>query len=141
MAELQTKLTGKSVAAFVNTIPPERRADSKRILTMMKRVTGKKAEMWGPAIVGFGRYHYRSASGREGDWMLTAFSPRKQSLTVYFMSGFKALEPLLKKLGKFKRSGGGCLYIKKLDDIDPKVLEKMIKTSVQLLLKKQRAAQ
>ena len=87
------------------------------MLEMMQELTGEKPEMWGPSIVGFGSYHYKYASGREGDWFLTGFSPRKQSLTLYIMSGFSRYEELMEKLGKYK-TGKSCLYIKKLEDVD-----------------------
>jgi hypothetical protein len=85
--------------------------------------------MWGSSIVGFGSYHYKGKSGREGDWMLTGFSPRKQNLTLYLMGGFEGHDALLKKLGKFT-TGAGCLYIKKLDDVDKKVLKELVQASV-----------
>jgi hypothetical protein len=99
----------------------------------MKQVTKEEPKMWGASIVGFGSYHYKGASGREGDWMLTGFSPRKQNLTLYLMHGFNVHKDLLKKLGKYKTSLspiGGCLYIKKLDDVDKKVLKELVAESV-----------
>ena len=130
MAELKTKKTNASVSAFLNSIEDEqKRKDSKTIAKVMKEITGKKPEMWGKSIVGFGRYRYKYASGQEGDWFLTGFSPRKQALTLYIMSGFSNEEPLLKKLGKFK-TGKACLYVKRLDDIDMKTLRQLIKRSV-----------
>jgi hypothetical protein len=96
---------------------------------MMKQVTKEEPKMWGSSIVGFGSYHYKGKSGREGDWMLTGLSPRKQNLTLYLMGGFEAHAALLKKLGKFT-TGAGCLYIKKLGDVDGKVLEELIQASV-----------
>ena len=86
--------------------------------------------MWGSSIVGFGSYHYKGASGREGDWMETGFSPRKENLTLYITGGFDLLQDLLKKLGKHKTSAGGCLYIKKLDDVDKEVLKELVAESV-----------
>jgi len=86
--------------------------------------------MWGASIVGFGSYHYIGKSGREGDWMLTGFSPRKQNLTLYLMGGFDSEKKLLEKLGKHKTSAGSCLYIKKLDDVDKKVLKELVTASV-----------
>ena len=130
MAELKTRRTAASPAAFVTRIPDERkRRDAKALLALMKRVTGSRPEMWGSSIVGFGRYHYKYESGWEGDWFLTGFSPRKQSLTVYLMSGFKPYSDLLAQLGKHK-TGAGCLYVKSLDDVDLGILAKLIRRSV-----------
>ena len=130
MAELKTKPTQTSVEQFLRSVPEERkRADSFTILELMKKVTKDESIMWGDSIVGFGSYHYKYASGREADWFLTGFSPRKQSLTLYIMSGFDEYEPLLDKLGKYK-TGKSCLYIKKLEDVDLNVLEELIEKSV-----------
>ena len=130
MAELKTRKNNASVAAFLNAIDDkQKRADAKRVSAMMREATGSRAKMWGTSIVGFGSYHYKYASGREGDWMLVGFSPRKQNLTLYIMPGFKTFESLMAKLGKFK-TGKSCLYIKKLDDIDEGVLKKLIAGSV-----------
>lgn len=95
----------------------------------MEEITGEPAKMWGDSIVGFGSYHYKYASGQEGDWMLTAFSPRKQNLTLYIMPGFERYENLMKQLGKYK-TGKSCLYIKKLEDVDLEVLKELIDLSV-----------
>ena len=131
MAELKTQKTRASVAKFLASIEDQkRRKDSRAVLKMMKEITGDKPEMWGPAIIGFGSYHYTYASGREGDWFLTGFSPRKQALTLYIMSGFSKYDALLKKLGKFK-TGKACLYIKKLEDIHLPTLEELIRRSVE----------
>jgi hypothetical protein len=131
VADLKTKPTGVSVKKFLDGIEDERkRKDSRAIVKMMEKITGKKPKMWGPSIVGFGSYHYEYASGREGDWPLTGFSPRKQALTLYIMSGFKQYDALLKKLGKFK-TGKACLYVKKLEDVDQSVLTELIRRSVQ----------
>ncbi len=131
MAELKTKPNKASVAQFLNSIEdPQRRKDSKTVAAMMKRITGARPKMWGPSIVGFGSYHYRYASGREGDWMLTGFSPRKQALTLYIMSGFAGSAALMNKLGKYK-TGKACLYIKKLDDVHLPTLERLIRQSVE----------
>jgi len=131
MAELKTQKTRASVAKFLASIEDEkRRKDSRAVLKMMKEITGDKPEMWGPAIIGFGSYHYTYASGREGDWFLTGFSPRKQALTLYIMSGFSKYDALLKKLGKFK-TGKACLYIKKLEDVHLPTLEELIRRSVE----------
>jgi len=100
----------------------------------MRKATGKRAKMWGPSIVGYGTYHYKYASGREGDFMIAGFSPRKQSLTVYILAGFGRFESLMSKLGKYK-TGKSCLYIKHLSDVDEKVLEKLIAGSVKYMRK------
>ena len=131
MAELKTKLNDASVEAFLDGIADERkRQDSYTILTMMQEVTGAKAKMWGDSIVGFGSYHYKYASGREADWMLVGFSPRKQNLTLYIMSGFEQYGDLLGRLGKHS-TGKGCLYIKKLQDIDLATLRELVRLSVE----------
>jgi len=96
----------------------------------MKEVTGKEPEMWGDSIIGFGSYHYKYASGREGDWFVTGFSPRKQNLTLYIMGGFDNYDVLLGKLGKHK-TGKSCLYINKLDDVDMDVLKTLVRASVE----------
>lgn len=136
MAELKTKKTSASVATFLTSIgDKQRRLDAKKIAAMMRKATGSRAKMWGTSIVGFGGYHYKYASGREGDWMLTGFSPRKQNLTLYIMSGFKEFDALMGKLGKHK-TGKSCLYIRKLDDIDLQVLESLINRSIKYMRKK-----
>ncbi|MFQ5702225.1 MAG: DUF1801 domain-containing protein [Acidobacteriota bacterium] len=130
MAELKTKKTNASVRRFLESIPDERRRnDSLAVLAMMEKITGERPKLWGPDIIGFGSYHYTYASGREGDWFLTGFSPRKQALTLYIMSGFARHDALLEKLGKFK-TGKACLYIKKLEDIHRPTLRELIKRSV-----------
>jgi hypothetical protein len=100
----------------------------------MKQVTGEEARMWGDSIVGFGSYHYKYASGREGDWFLTGFSPRKQAITLYIMAGFEQYDGLLNKLGKYT-TGKACLYIKKLEDIDTNTLVELVKQSVAHMVK------
>lgn len=131
MAELKTAPTKASVAKFVAAVEDEaRRADCAVLMEMMERVTGATPVMWGPSIVGFGSYHYRYASGREGDWMLAGFSPRKRDLTVYVMAGFQGKEKLLARLGRHKTSAGGCLYLKRLADVDLAVLEELVRDSV-----------
>jgi hypothetical protein len=127
MAELKTKKTNASVKAFLNTVPGEtKRADSFKLLEIFEEVTGEKATMWGPAIVGFGEYHYKSErSTQEGDWPRTGFSPRKQSLTLYVTLGDDKAQALLSKLGKHTTSKA-CLYINKLSDVDEKVLRKIV---------------
>lgn len=130
MAKNKTEPTAASVTAFVDSIgDPRRRADARKVASMMRRVTGKRARMWGSSIVGYGTYHYKYESGREGDFMLTGYSPRKQALTVYILAGFDRFDPLMKKLGKYK-TGKSCLYIKTLSDVDEKVLEQLIDASV-----------
>lgn len=130
MAELKTKLNDKSVLKFINSLQDEKkRTDSLAILDMMKEITKEEPKMWGDSIIGFGTYHYKYASGREGDWFLTGFSPRKQNFSLYIMSGFREYGELLKKLGKHKTSKA-CLYIKSLDDIDTKTLKELITKSV-----------
>lgn len=128
MAELKTKVTDARAEDFINSVENERRRqDGFELLNMYKRVTGLEPKMWGPSIVGFGVYHYKSErSSQEGDWPLAAFSPRKQNLTLYVYP--KNFPELLKDLGKHTTSVG-CLYITKLDDVDPKVLETLIAAS------------
>lgn len=135
MAELKTKRNKGDVKAFLNGVPDEkRRNDSFTVLELMKQVTGANPEMWGENIIGFGSYSYKYESGREGDWFLTGFSPRKQNLTLYIMSGFKEYDQLLRKLGKHT-TGKSCLYIKKMDDVNREVLEELIKKSVEHMTK------
>ena len=130
MAELKTKQTKASVEKFLNSVKDEKkREDSFKILELMKKITKEEPKMWGPSIIGFGNYHYKYASGREGDWFLTGFSPRKQNLTLYIMSYLEKHKDLLKKLGKHK-TGKGCLYINKLVDVDMNVLKELITASV-----------
>ena len=126
MAELKTKPTRADVGKFIDSIADAgKRRDSRALLAMMQEITGAKPRMWGASIVGFGTYHYRYASGREGDWFVTGFSPRKQALTVYLMCDVSTQQPLLDKLGKYK-IGKSCLYIKELADIDEAVLRQLI---------------
>ena len=128
--ELKTKVNAASVEHFLNSVTDEqKREDCFEILRLMKQVTKEAPKMWGSSIVGFGSYRYKGASGREGDWLLTGFSPRKENLTLYIMGGFDLHKDLLKKLGKHKTSVG-CLYIKKLDDVDIKVLKELVAESV-----------
>ena len=133
MAENKTKPTQHSVELFLEGIEdPGRRSDCKTIAALMQDLTGAEPKMWGESIVGFGDYHYRYASGREGDWFLAGFSPRKQNLTIYIMGYLEYYTDILKNLGKHKH-GKGCLYIKRLDDIDMDVLKILIKTSIERL--------
>ena len=130
MAELKTKPNDGDVELFLNSVDNERkRQDSFKILELMKEVTGEEPKMWGASIVGFGSYHYKYDSGREGDWFVTGFSPRKQSLTLYIMSGFTEYDSLLGDLGKHK-TGKSCLYINKLDDVNLEILCELVQKSV-----------
>lgn len=126
MAELKTKVNTGSVKAFVESVEdPQRKKDAQVLSKLMRQRTRKQPKMWGDAIVGFGSFHYKYASGREGDWFIVGFSPRKQAMSLYLMAGFQRFEPLMKKLGKYK-TGKSCLYVKKLDDIDLDVLTELI---------------
>jgi hypothetical protein len=130
MAENKTKPTKVSVAGFIAAVSDEgRRADAKVLVALMQKVTGEKPAMWGPSIVGFGTHHYVYESGREGDMPIVAFSPRKPALVIYALSGGAGAEALLAKMGKFTM-GKGCIYIKKLADIDLKVLERLLAAAV-----------
>lgn len=125
MAENKTQPTKQSVAQFLNGIEDEqKRREAKAIDKLFRLVTGVKPTMWGPSIVGYGTYHYKYDSGREGDSMRLGFSPRKQNFSLYIMPGFKKYDALLAKLGKHK-TGVSCLYVKRLDDIDFNVLENL----------------
>jgi len=136
MAENKTKETSANVDKFLKSVADEnRRAECYKVLELMKKITKHEPKMWGPSIVGFGSYHYKYASGREGDFLLTGFSPRKQALTIYIMSGFKRYPELMKKLGKYK-TGSSCLYIRSLENIDMKVLTVLIKESVKYIKNK-----
>lgn len=133
--ELKTKQTNASVEDFLNSVEnKERREDGFRLLEMYKRITGEQPKMWGPAIIGFGDRKYKYPDGREMDWMLAAFSPRKQNLTLYVICDSPKQPELLTKLGKHSTSVS-CLYIKRLADVDVKVLERVIKDSVDYLRK------
>lgn len=130
MAENKTQPTGESVAAFLDTVEPERRrADALVLDALFRRVTGWQPRLWGPSIVGYGEYHYIYASGREGDYLATGFSPRKANLVVYIMPGYSDFGRLLDRLGKHKL-GKSCLYINKLADIDETVLEELIRAGL-----------
>lgn len=129
MSENKTRPTDASVMQFLNAVESERkREDSLILLEMMEEITGEEATMWGTSIVGFGSYHYKYESGREGDMPLIGFSPRKQNLTLYIMPGFDEYGELLEQLGKHK-TGKACLYINKTDDVDMEVLGKLVKHS------------
>ena len=126
MAEIKTKPTDASVDAFLDGVGhPMRRGDGKTLRAMMERVTGEPAMMWGPSIVGFGSYHYRYASGHEGDMCRVGFSPRKANLVLY-VGGFPDYEALLARLGKHK-SSKACLYLNRLADVDLAVLEEIVR--------------
>jgi len=135
MAELKTKPTGQSVQALLDAVPDERKRQAcLTIVELMKQATHSEPKMWGSSIIGFGSYHYRYESGREADWFLTGFSPRKQNITLYIMSGFSEYEALLSKLGKFK-TGKACLYINKIEDVDLPTLRKLVQRSVEHVAK------
>ena len=130
MSELKTRQNDGDVDAYLDSVEnPRRRDDALRVLTLMREITGEVPRMWGSSIVGFGSYHYTYASGREGDWPVVGFAPRKQNLVLYIMPGFAGYEALLARLGKH-RTGKSCLYVNKLDDIDPDVLEELVRESV-----------
>lgn len=130
MGELKTKPTNASVEKFLNQITDEeRREDCFKVAKMMEEITGCKPKMWGSSIVGFDTYHYKYASGQEGDWPIAAFSPRKQDLTLYILPGFQESKDLMDALGKH-RTGKSCLYIKRLSDIHVPTLKKLIRQSV-----------
>ena len=136
MAEAKTKPTTESVNEFIDRIPNEvLRKDCTTIMELMGTITGFKPKMWGTSIVGFGEYHYKYESGHEGDICLVGFSPRKENLSLYVLTGFKGQTGLLSKLGKHK-AGKGCLYIKKVTDIDLNVLKAVIEGSIDFLKKK-----
>jgi len=135
MAELKTKRTEASVEKFIDAIKDEKvRLDCWTIAGIMQKATKAKPKMWGPSIVGFGQYVYKYPDGREMDWMLIAFSPRKQNITLYIGSEFKGADELLSSLGKHSR-GKGCLYIKRLSDVHKPTLEKLVAASVRHRLK------
>ena len=130
MSEPKTKKNEASVEGFLQRVEnKKRREDSFVVLDLMKEVTSEEPAMWGTSIVGFGNYHYKYASGREGDWMKVGFSPRKQNMTLYIMDGFSSYESLLENLGKYK-TGKSCLYINKLEDVDQEVLKELVRQSV-----------
>jgi len=130
MAEVKTKRNDESVEDFLNEITDEKkRQDSFTVLELMKKATGQKPKMWGTNIVGFGSYNYKYESGREGEWFLAGFAPRKGNLTLYIMSGFSKYAELLAKLGKHK-AGNSCLHIKKIEDVNLDALREMIEKSV-----------
>jgi len=135
MAENKTQPTGASVDEFLDSVDDDRRReDARTLLELMGAATGEEPRMWGESIVGFGSYQYRYDSGREGDWFLAGFAPRKSNVVVYIMSGFPRHAELMKKLGKH-RTGSSCLYINKLDDVDLDVLRELVRRSVEHVAK------
>jgi hypothetical protein len=135
MAEIKTKQTTADVSKFINTFADteQKRADSFALLKLMQDFTGFEPKMWGPSIIGFGSYHYKSERSRqEGDWPLVGFSPRKAAISLYVYMGTKEQEQMLEGLGKFKM-GKGCIYVKKLADIDQEVLKKLMKETIGFL--------
>ncbi len=133
MAELKTKQNDASVEAFLESVEHKtRKADAYTVLEMMKEVTGEEPSMWGDSIIGFGNYHYVYDSGREGDWFLMGFSPRKTSLTLYMMNSYARFEEILSRLGKYK-TGKSCLYITNLKNVDLNVLRELMEASVRYL--------
>lgn len=135
MAEQKTKPTNASVAKFIKDIPDEiKRKDCETLLAIMRAETKVEPKMWGPSMIGFGSYHYKYASGHEGDCFIAGFSPRKDALTLHLMGGLHGHAELLKVLGKHK-TGKGCLYIKKLEDVHLPTLKKMIKAGIKSLEK------
>jgi hypothetical protein len=130
IAAIKTRKTGGDVQTFLKSVSDRKRKDDTlQVLALMKKLTGCEPAMWGPSIVGFGDFRYRYANGTENDWFLTGFSPRKQSLTLYIMTGFAKYEEILENLGKYK-TGKSCLYIKKVEDVDLAVLEQLISASI-----------
>lgn len=138
LAVLKTKENNASVEDFIKSVGgEEKQKDATALVSIMKKITGEKPKMWGASIIGFGNYIYESpATGRRGEWFMAGFSPRKQNLTIYCMLGFAGYQDLLKKLGKYKISGGSCLYINKLADIDINVLKELITASFKMMKEK-----
>jgi hypothetical protein len=131
MSDLKTKPSDASVAEHLTRIAdPLRRQDCETVIGLMRRVTGEEPKMWGTGMIGFGTYRYRYQTGREGDWPLAGFASRKDSLTLYIMAGVERFPALLQKLGKHK-TGKGCLYVKRLSDVDTQVLEELVRSSVE----------
>ncbi|HRE41738.1 MAG TPA: DUF1801 domain-containing protein [Ignavibacteria bacterium] len=129
MYEPKTKVTEVKPEDFLNAVEDEKkRKEAFEILAMFKKITGEKPKMWGPTMIGFGKYFYKYETGHSGECFITGFSPRKQAMTLYVLGNFKGKDELLSKLGKYK-NGKSCLYIKKLDDIDRGVLKKLIETA------------
>ena len=140
MAEIKTKQTNANVEDFINTFAntDQKRKDGFELLKLMQDFTGYEPKMWGPTMIGFGQYHYKSEKSRqEGDWPLVGFSPRKAAISLYVYSGCPGQEDLLKDLGKFKM-GKGCIYVNKLSDINLDILKKMMKSTIDFLQEKRR---
>jgi hypothetical protein len=138
MAELKTKQTDSDVIEFINTFADseQKKNDSFELIKLMKELTGSEPKMWGPSIIGFGSYHYKSERSRqEGDWPLIGFSPRKAAISLYVYTGLKEHEYLLKDLGKYKM-GKACIYVKKLSDINKDILKKLAKETIKFLQSK-----
>ncbi|MFN0275067.1 MAG: DUF1801 domain-containing protein [Chitinophagales bacterium] len=134
--ELKTKVSDASVEKFLQSVTDEeQRQDCLKLFALFKKITKHEPKLWGSSIIGFGTYHYKSKSGREGDWFPTGFAPRKENMTVYIIAGFEEQKQLLKKLGKFKL-GKGCLYFRKLSDIDEAVLKDLIKSGLEVMKKR-----
>ena len=130
MSDLKTQQNENDVFEFLESVAnQQRKEDAFKILSLMTEIVGEEPKMWGTSIIGYGNYHYKYASGREGDWFLTGFSPRKQNLSLYIMAGFDEYDDLMGKLGKYK-TGKSCLYINKLTDIDIDVLKELVTKSV-----------
>jgi hypothetical protein len=130
MAEIKTTVNDQDVSQFLNTVEDEQKLkDSLTIIELMREASGSEPKMWGSSIIGFGSYHYKGKSGREGEWMITGFSPRKANLTIYGIGGLEERDDLLTKLGKHT-TGKGCLYIKRLSDVDMPTLKKLIEEVV-----------
>lgn len=136
MAELKTKLNKASVEKFLDGVKDEKkREDCFKVLDLMKKITKEEPKMWGTSIIGFGSYHYKYESGHEGDMCIAGFSPRKQALTIYIVPDLLKYQNLMSKLGKYK-TGLSCLYIKKLEDVDTKVLKELISESFKYMKQK-----
>lgn len=139
MSDLKTKVTEASVKDYIDALKDEQqKKDCKELLKMMKSITKAKPKLWSHGAIGFGTYTYKGASGRTGEWYTTGFSPRKQNISIMLVSGFGHNKDLLEKLGKHK-TGGGCLYVKKLEDIDKKVLEQLIRRNIKKMAELQKA--
>lgn len=136
MAEIKTKATNVSVKKFIDSVDDEqKRKDSYVLVDMMKKITGEEPKMWGPSIIGFGKYRYKYESGHGGEMCIAGFSPRKAAFSIYLLPGNDRSPELMKKLGMYKM-GKACLYVKRLSDVDLKVLEELIKISVNYIKKK-----
>ena len=136
MYKLKTRPTTSEVSEFLESVENQvRRSDCEQVAGLMQEITGEDPVMWGSSIIGFGSYHYKYASGHEGDFMITGVSPRKQALTIYIMNGFSGSPELMDRLGKYK-TGKSCLYVKKLDDINLDVLRELIEDSVAFMHEK-----